>query len=124
MDVAKLFRPNKDWPVKVIDPRRCDRRVAHIPAAVTDKRGFATCVVTNISEAGCELRLGTLFLLTHFLTLTLYPHHETVALQIPLAKIRWIERGWAGVEFVSLSEEDQANLQRLCREPVARAVGD
>jgi PilZ domain-containing protein len=122
MDVAKRFRPNNDCPVKVIDPRQCARRVVRISAAVADKLGFATCVVTNISEAGCELQLGTLFLLTHYLTLTLYPHHATVALQIALAKIRWIERGWAGVEFVTLSEQDRGNLQRLCREPVVRAV--
>ena len=124
MDVAKLFRPNKDWPVKVIDPRRCDRRVVHIPAAVADKRGFATCVVTNISEAGCALRLGTLFLLSHYLTLKLYPPGGTAALQIALWKIRWVEREWVGVEFMSLSQEDQAKLQQLCSEPVALPVGD
>ena len=122
MDVATLVLPHQDCPVKVIDPRRCARRVVRIPAAIADKLGCAASAVTNISEAGCELRLSTFFFLTHFLTLTLYPHNETVALQIALAKIRWVERDCAGVEFVSLSEENQANLQRFCRVPVALAV--
>lgn len=98
--------------------------MVRIPTAVSDKRGFANCVVTNISEAGCELRLGTLFLLTHYLALKLYQHDGTAALQIALAKIRWVERDWAGVEFVCLSQEDHVKLQRLCSEPVALAVGD
>ena len=45
-------------------------------------------------------------------------------MQITLAEIRWVDREWAGVEFVSLSQEDKANLQRLCSESVALAVGD
>jgi len=80
--------------------------------------------VTNISEAGCELRLGTPFFHDHHLTLKLYPQDGTAALQITLAEIRWVENEWAGVEFVSLSPEEQAKLQRLCSEPVALSVGD
>ena len=123
MDVATLFRSQQDFPVKVIDPRRCARRAVRIPTTVADKRRFANGVVTNISEAGCELRLGTPFFPSHNLTLKIYPHDGTAALQITLAEIRWIKREWVGVEFMSLSQEDKANLQRLCSEPVALALG-
>ena len=110
--------------MKVIDPRRCARKEVCIPTTVADQRRFANGVVTNISEAGCELRLDTSFLPSHNVTLKLYPHDGIAAVQITLAEIRWVDREWAGVEFVSLSQEDKANLQRLCSESVALAVGD
>lgn len=119
MEFAALFQPQHGFPVKVINPRRCVRRVVHMPATAADDYGHFTSVVTNISEAGCALRLGTLFLLSHHLTLTLYPHGGTTSVQIALVKIRWVEEEWAGVEFVNSSQEDQAKLQRLCREPAA-----
>ena len=59
MNVAKLFSPKHDCPVKVIDPRRCARKVVRFSTTVTAKSGLADGVVTNISEAGCDLRLVT-----------------------------------------------------------------
>jgi hypothetical protein len=124
MNMATLFRARQDFPVKVIDPRRCARKVVRIPTTVADQHRFANGVVTNISEEGCELRLDTPFFPAHDLTLKLFLHDGTTALQITLAEIRWVKREWAGVEFVSLSPEDQTKLQRLCSEPVALAWGD
>ncbi len=110
--------------MKVIDPRRCARKVVRIPTTVADQHSFANGVVTNLSEEGCELRLDTPLFFSHHLTLKLYLHDGTTALQITLAEIRWVKSEWAGVEFVSLPPEDKAKLQRLCREPVALAWGD
>src|SRR4029077_16457740 len=59
MNVAKLFSPKHDCPVKVIDPRRYARRAVRFSATVAAKRGLADGVVTNISETGCDLRLVT-----------------------------------------------------------------
>ena len=120
MDVATSSLPQHNYPVKVIDLRRCARRVVHISTTVASKGGRANGVVTNISEGGCELRDVSCdwsplpFLPREELTLTLYPHKGTAALQITLAEIRWVKRELAGVEFVSLSQEDQAKLQGLC----------
>lgn len=122
--MGPLFRSQQDFPVKVIDPRRCARKVVRIPITVADQHRFANGVVTNLSEEGCELRLDTPFFPAHHLTLKLYLHDGTTALQITLAEIRWVKREWAGVEFVSLPPEDKVKLQRLCREPVALAWGD
>ncbi len=108
----------------MVDPRRCARKVACIPTTVADQCRFANGLVTNISEAGCELRLDTSFSPSHNLTLMLYPYEGIAALQITLAEIRWVKREWAGVEFVSLSQEDKANLQRLCSELVTLAMDD
>jgi len=124
MDAATLFRSQQDFRVKVSDPRRGARRVVHIPAAVSDKRGRVNCVVTNLSEAGCELRLVTSYFLSQYLTLKLHPHDGAAAVQITLAKIRWVQREWVGVEFVSLSQKEQAKFQQLWSELVALAVGD
>ena len=132
MNVAKLFSPKHDCPVKVIDPRRCARRVVRFSTTVASKSGLADGVVTNISEAGCDLRLVTpsfprrylsLKLRSHdALALTIYPYDGTAALQITLAVIRWVKRKWAGVEFVKLSQEAKEKLQRLCQQPVVLAV--
>lgn len=56
--------------------------------------------------------------------LKLYPQDGTAALQIPLAEIVWVEREWVGVEFLRLSQEAKAKLQRFCSESVTLAVGD
>ena len=132
MDVATLFSPQHDCPVKVIDPRRCARRVVRFSTTVTAKSRLADGVVTNISEAGCDLRLVTSFFPSQYLTLklfphdglvlTIFPHDGTAALQITLAVIRWVRKKWAGVEFVSLSQEAKAKLEWLCHEQVVLVV--
>ncbi|HKP01701.1 MAG TPA: PilZ domain-containing protein [Nitrospiraceae bacterium] len=116
MDLARLFLPKQGFPVKVIDPRRCTRRVVTIPTTVEDKSGPTNGVVTNLSKTGCRLQLVTPCFRSHHLTLKLYQHDETPALQITRAEIRWIKREGAGVEFVNLSQEDKTKLQRLCSE--------
>lgn len=124
MDAATMFCSQQDFRVKVNDPRRGVRRVVHIPAAVSDKRGRVNCMVTNLSEDGCELRLITPYFLSQYLTLTLYPHDRAAAVQITLAKIRWVQREWVGVEFVSWSQKGQAKFQQLWSELVVLASGN
>ena len=132
MNIAKLFSLKHDCPVKVIDPRRCVRRMVRYSTTVAAKRGLAEGVVTNISESGCAIRLATSSFPKQYLglklysrdtlALTIYPHDGTAALQITLAVIRWVKRKWVGVEFVKLSQEAKAKLQQLCREQVVFAV--
>jgi len=132
MNVAKLFSPKHDCPVKVIDPRRCARRLVRYSTTVAAKSGLADGVVTNISETGCDLRLVTSSFPRQSLSLklrsqealalTIYPYDGTAAFQITLAVIRWVRRKWAGVEFVKLSQEAKEKLQQLCRGHVILAV--
>ena len=117
-----MFHPKQDSPVKKI--RRCTRNVVCIPATLSDLHRAAIGAVTNISEAGCAVRLSTPISLSQYLTLKLYPQAGTTALQVAMAEIRWVEREWVGVGFVYLSQEDKAKLQRLCREHAALALGD
>src|SRR5678815_88287 len=105
MDLARLFLPKQGFPVKVIDPRRCARRVV---------TGPTSGVVTDLSKTGCRLQLVTPFFRSHHLTLKLYPHDETPALQITRAEIRWVDQEGAVAEFVNISQEEKTKLQRLC----------
>ena len=132
MNIAKLFSRKHDCPVKVIDPRRCARRMVRFSTTVAAKSGLADGVVTNISETGCNLRLVTSSFPRQSLSLklrsqdalalTIYPYDGTAAFQITLAVIRWVRRKWAGVEFVKLTQEAKEKLQQLCREQVLLAV--
>jgi len=132
MNIAKLFSRKHDCPVKVIDPRRCARRMVRFSTTVEAKSGLADGVVTNISETGCDLRLVTSSFPRQSLSLklrsqdalalTIYPYDGTAEFQITLAVIRWVRRKWAGVEFVKLTQEAKEKLQQLCREQVLLAV--
>src|SRR5678815_966410 len=68
MDLARLFLPKQGFPVKVIDPRRCARRVVTVPTTVEDKTGPTSGVVTDLSKTGCRLQLVTPFFRSHHLT--------------------------------------------------------
>ena len=132
MNIAKLFSRKHECPVKVIDPRRCARKVVRFSTTVAAKSGLADGVVTNISETGCDLRLVTSSFPRQSLSLklrsqdalalTIHPYDGTSAFQITLAVIRWVRRKWAGVEFVKLTQEAKEKLQQLCREQVLLAV--
>ena len=130
MGTATLFLQQHDCPAKTTDFRRCVRRVVRILTTVADQSRFATGVVTNISEGGCELRDVSCdwspipFFPNQYLALRLYPLGGPAALRITLAEIRWVKGELAGVEFVSLPQEDKANLQRLCREQVTLGLDD
>ena len=130
MGTAMLSLQQYDGPEKMTDFRRCVRRVVRILTTVADQSRFATGVVTNISEEGCELRDVSCdwspipFFPNQSLTLRIYPLGGPAALRITLAEIKWVEGELAGVEFVSLTQEDQANLHRLCREQVTLGLDD
>lgn len=130
MGTAMLFLQQHDRPAKLTDFRRCIRKVVRILTTVADKSRFATGVVTNISEGGCELRdvccdwSPIPFFPSQYLTLRLYALGEPASLRIALAEIRWVKGELAGVEFVSLSQQDKVNLQRLCYEQATLGLDD
>ncbi|MEP6959077.1 MAG: PilZ domain-containing protein [Nitrospirota bacterium] len=124
MDVVMLFLPELGSLVQVFGSRRCARRVVRIPTTVANKSGLTRCVVTNISEAGCELQLVTPFVFSHYLTLKIYPQDGATPLLITLGENRWVEKEWAGVKFVNLSQADKAKLTRLCSEQDTLALGE
>lgn len=130
MGTAMLFLRQHDRPAKMTDFRRCVRKVVRILTTVADKSRFATGVVTNISERGCELRDVSCdwspipFFPNQYLTLRLYALGGPASLRITLAEIRWVKGELAGVEFLSLPQKDKADLQRLCCEQATLALDD
>ena len=119
MYVVKLMQFALDLPGKTNDLRRFARKEVRYPATVEAQHKLANAVVTNISEVGCQLRLVTPFPFSHYLSLTLYPKDGTAKWHIPQAEIRWAEKERAGLEFLSLSQEDKVTLESLCSRHVA-----
>ena len=118
MEVTLPVLSEEDCPVHKMDPRLDARKAVSLRTIVADKAGLATAEVTNLSERGCGLRLAKSLTRRQYLTLKVYPNDGTVAVQIDLAMVKWIEEDVAGVEFLSLTKENQLRLsalRRFCR---------
>ena len=96
------------------DPRGEARKAVSLRTIVVDKTGLATAQVTNLSERGCQLWLGKPLARRQYLTLKVYSDDGAAALQIDLGIVKWTEDQLAGVEFLSLSQDNQVRLTRLC----------
>lgn len=98
------------------------RKVVGLRMIVSGKLGFARGEVTNISTGGCGLRLTTPLRPGQYVTLIVYPNDRGQAVQIDLARVKWVEAGGAGIEFLSVSPQYQ-ELHRLCAEQVELPLG-
>ena len=113
MQVTLPARSERDCQLSEVDPRGDTRTVVGLRAIVADKRGLASGEVTNISAGGCGLRLAKRLRRGQYLTLLVYPNDRTAAVQIDLARVTWVEPGWAGVQFLGVSPQNH-ELQQLC----------
>jgi c-di-GMP-binding flagellar brake protein YcgR len=105
-------------PLPVCPDSRSDaRKVVELPTIVADKFGLSQGEVTDISAGGCGLRLTKQLRPGQYITLLVYPNDRSQAVQIDLARVKWVEAGGAGVEFLSVSPRNH-ELHRLCAEPV------
>ena len=104
------------------ESRRDARKVVGLRTIVADKLGLARGEVTNISAGGCGLRLTKRLRPGQYITLILYPNDRTRAVQIDLARVKWVEAGGAGIEFLSVSPQNH-ELDRLCAEQVGLPLG-
>ena len=98
------------------------RKVVRLRTIVADKLGLASGEVLNISAGGCGLRLRKPLRPGQYITLMVYPNDRTRAVQIDLARVKWVEAGGAGVEFLSVSPQNH-ELDRLCAEQVGLPLG-
>lgn len=99
-----------------LDSRIGARTVIRLRTIVADKAGLATAHVTNISNRGCGLQLARPLIHRQYLTLKVYSDEGTAVAQIDLARVTWTEENVAGIEFLSLTQENQARLSRLCND--------
>ena len=100
-----------------VDLRRNAWKVVGLRTIVADKLGRASGEVTNISPGGCGLRLTKRLRRGQYITLMVYPNDRTAAVQIDLARVKWVEGEWARVEFLDVSPQNH-ELHRLCGDQV------
>ena len=113
MQVTLPGRSEQECQLHVRDPRRDARTLVGLRAIVRDKLGLASGEVTNISTGGCGLRLMKRLRCGQYITLLVYPNDRTTAVHINLAKVTWVQAGWAGVKFLGVSPQNH-ELHRLC----------
>jgi len=101
-------------PVRV-ESRSHARKVVGLRMIILGKLGFARGEVTNISSGGCGLRLTKPLRPGQYITLLVYPNDRSRAVQIDLARVKWVKARGAGVEFLSVSPQHH-ELHRLCAE--------
>ena len=98
-----------------VECRRHARNEVGLPMIILGKLGFARGEVTNISAGGCGLRHTTPLRPGQYITLLVYPNDRSRAVQIDLARVKWVKAGGAGVEFLCVSPQHH-ELHRLCAE--------
>jgi PilZ domain len=117
MEITVPAHSEQECPLLEIDSRREARKVVGLRTVVADKLGRACGAVTNISAGGCGLRLTKRLTRGQYIKLMVYPNDRTAAVQIDLAKVKWVDAEWAGVEFLGVSPQNH-ELHRLCGDQV------
>lgn len=115
MEVTLHNLPAQYCQVREMDQRMDARKMVAFNTVVADKVGLARGQVTNISRSGCALGLTKLLRRNQCITLKVYLD-DGPAIQIDLGKVRWVEEGRAGVEFLCVSQQHTLGLYRLCVE--------
>ncbi len=69
--------------------------------------------LVNLSVPGCLLKTNMKLKVGQYVDLRLSFATSQTPLQIKLAAVRWVKGGQAGVEFIRMSEADQARLHFL-----------
>jgi PilZ domain len=113
MEITVPAHSEQECPLLEIDSRREARKVVGLRTVVADKLGRARGEVTNISAGGCGLRLTKRLKRGQYIKLMVYPNDRTAAVHIDLAKVKWVDAEWAGVEFLGVSPQNH-ELHRLC----------
>ena len=104
--------------------RQYMRAYAEIPVIVTDRAGFASGQVIDITIRGCGLRLIKPLRLGQLVMLTISPTNGTAAVECYLAQVRWVREERAGVTFLRLSPDDERRLQQLWGDQLASESWD
>ncbi|MDZ4854562.1 MAG: PilZ domain-containing protein [Nitrospirota bacterium] len=92
------------------NPRRHARRPICLRVAVADKSGMAEGQSLNLSLRGGGLRVGKCLVRGQNLWLKIYHAQGRSTAICDLVRVKWVEQGQVGVEFLYIAPE---NLQRL-----------
>ena len=124
MELTVPMFSERDLPVLWRDPRRDVRAVVDFRMIVADKAGLASGQVIDMTTRGCGLRLTKPLKPGQYLTLMVYPDGGPAAVPCDVGRVQWVEGDRAGLAFLSLSLENEPQLQRLCVDRLTCAVED
>ena len=124
MELTVPMFSERDLPVLWRDPRRDVRAVVDFRMIVADKAGLASGQVIDMTTRGCGLRLTKPLKPGQYLTLMVYPDGGPAAVPCDVGRVQWVEGDRAGLAFLSLSLENEPQLQRLCVDRLTFAVED
>ena len=124
MELSVPMLSERDRPVLWRDPRRDVRAVVDFRMIVADKAGLASGQVIDMTTRGCGLRLTKPLKPGQYLTLMVYPDGGPAAVPGDVGRVQWVEGDRAGLAFLSLSLENEPQLQRLCVDRLTFAVED
>ena len=124
MELSVPMLSERDRPVLWRDPRRDVRAVVDFRMIVADKAGLASGQVIDMTTRGCGLRLTKPLKPGQYLTLMVYPDGGPAAVPCDVGRVQWVEGDRAGLAFLSLSLENEPQLQRLCVDRLTFAVED
>lgn len=106
------------------NPRRHERRPICLRVAVADKSGMAEGQVFNLSLRGCGLRVGKRLVRGQYLWLKIYHEQGRSTPICDLVRVKWVEQGQVGVEFVYVAPENLQRLHKLLGYHIAFALED
>lgn len=94
-------------------PRYSVRRPVQGTVAIDTKGLIGQGRVMNVSVPGCLLETGLHLHIGQAVQLQLKISNG-IAMTVDLAMVRWINGCQAGLEFIGMSTEDQAQLRSVC----------
>ena len=116
MSSSTLFVELERSQPRTLNLRRGVRKALCLSASIVTASGIATSQVTDVSTGGCRLYLFKPLALHQYLALEVKLKGSAGGIHIALAQVQWTKDQVAGVEFVSLSQNTQQQLLRLCED--------
>jgi len=120
--LSSVVEINRCAPQK--NPRRHERRPICLRVAVADKSGMAEGQILNLSLRGCGLRVGKRLMRGQHLWLKIYHEQGRSTPICDLVRVKWVEQGQVGVEFLYVAPENLQRLHKLLGYHIAFALED
>ena len=95
--------------------RYSERVSVRCTAVFAGENAIGDANVLDVSLPGCLLQTTRTVEVGEYVKLCILLPGSAAPLKISLAVIRWVEKGFAGLEFIHSSPDDQARLIRFVR---------
>jgi len=103
--------------------RYCTRVDTRFPVIFANESLVGEGTVVNVSVPGCAISSKKPVRSGSYLEMKVLLPDATLSLSVGLARVRWCDEGYFGVEFIRMPGDDQVRLGRLVRkqpQPEAR----